>query len=54
MIMFVDEKDSSSKLILSHIYLLVGFSFPVWASNFDGKILELGLTIVFYYLLLAN
>ena len=32
--MFVDEKDSSSKLILSHIYLLIGFSYPLWVSNF--------------------
>ena len=34
--MFVDEKDSSSKLILSHIYLLIGFSYPLWVSNFKG------------------
>jgi hypothetical protein len=46
--MFVDEKDSSSKLILSHIYLLVGFSFPVWASNFDGNILKFKLTYLFF------
>lgn len=32
---FIDEKDSKSKLVLSHIYLLVGLSFPLWISNFE-------------------
>merc|ERR1719468_123391 len=31
--LFIDEKDSNSKLILSHIYLLVGLSFPLWISD---------------------
>lgn len=41
--LFVDEKDSDSKLILSHIYLLVGFSFPLWVSNINGNISSLNL-----------
>jgi len=35
MLMFVDEKDRSSKLILSHIYLLVGLSYPLWISDIN-------------------
>jgi dolichol kinase len=31
--LFVDEKDREGKLILSHIYLLIGFSFPIWIST---------------------
>jgi hypothetical protein len=34
--LFLDEKDTKSNLILSHIYLLLGFSFPFWISNLNG------------------
>jgi hypothetical protein len=34
--LFLDEKDTKSNLILSHIYLLVGFSLPFWISNING------------------
>ena len=34
-LIFLDEKDKNSKLILSHIYLLFGFSYPIWVSSFD-------------------
>lgn len=33
--LFVDEKDSSSKLVLSQIYLLLGLSYPLWISDYD-------------------
>jgi len=33
--LFIDEKDQSSKLVLSHIYLLIGFSVPIWISDYD-------------------
>ena len=36
--LFVDDKDSSGELILSHIYLLIGLSLPIWLSNFYGSI----------------
>lgn len=35
--LFVDQKDREGELVLSHIYLLVGLSFPVWLSNYNGK-----------------
>ncbi len=35
--LFVDEKDHNSKLILSHVYLLIGCSLPLWLSNIDGE-----------------
>ncbi len=35
--LFVDEKDKHSKLILSHVYLLVGSSLPLWLSRSDRK-----------------
>ena len=30
--MFADEKDLKSSLILSHVFLLVGLSYPIWIS----------------------
>jgi hypothetical protein len=36
--MFVDEKDSNSKLILSQIYLVLGLSFPFWMTNINGEL----------------
>jgi dolichol kinase len=35
--LFVDRKDCEGELILSHIYLLVGLSFPIWISDFHGN-----------------
>ena len=37
MVLFVDHKDQNSQLILSHIYLLIGLSLPIWLSNQSGK-----------------
>lgn len=31
--LFVDEKDREGSLILSHIYLLIGLSVPIWIST---------------------
>ncbi|CAF0786326.1 unnamed protein product [Brachionus calyciflorus] len=35
LVIFLDEKDTNSSLILSHIYLLIGLSFPFWFSSFN-------------------
>jgi dolichol kinase len=32
--LFIDEKDLRSELVLSHVYLLIGFSVPIWISDF--------------------
>ena len=40
MVLFVDRKDCNGQLILSHIYLLVGLSLPIWLSNFTGKLIK--------------
>ena len=36
MALFLDEKDMKSSIILSHIYLLIGFSYPLWISNLNS------------------
>jgi len=41
--LFLDEKDKSSKLVLSHIYLLLGIFYPFWISLSDG--------ILFYFVI---
>ena len=41
--LFLDEKDISSKLILSHVYLLIGLSYPLWISNKNGKYPQLAM-----------
>ena len=33
--LFADEKDDCSSLVLSHIYLLIGLSFPIWISDIE-------------------
>jgi hypothetical protein len=34
MLIFLDEKDRNSRLVLSHIFLLFGLSYPIWVSSF--------------------
>jgi dolichol kinase len=36
MALFADRKDQDGQLILSHIYLLIGLSLPIWLSNHLG------------------
>lgn len=37
MVIFLDEKDQKSSLIMSHIYLLVGLAYPLWLSDLNGR-----------------
>ena len=39
MVIFLDEKDQNSTLILSHIHLLIGLSYPLWLSGLKGRFL---------------
>lgn len=45
---FLDEKDSGS-LILTHIYLLIGCSCPVWLSSYYVHKNGLYIFLIFYF-----
>lgn len=37
LVVFLDEKDQNSSLIMSHVYLLIGLAYPLWLSDLNGN-----------------